>query len=364
MDQRSAFVLLALLAAPPLRAAEAETEGAIVAAPRVEITVVGSEAELTRLRDATAPSDLQGAEVSWRRAERFDKSTFLTRDAASDASVRAFVVLSEGHASLYFADRATERFLVREVPLPDGLDALGSDAVSQVLTLSVAALRENSGALLTRDETEKLLPAEPAKIEPPPPVVNVVLPPEPERSRSFVGATLFYALRAFGGGVPIEHGPGLRVAWVTEGAKLQGSVWLGAQYMLPSSYETATAAVDWTTVVLRGGLGLLLAPRADSAFRFGGALGAGADLVNFTPRPGSESADLALAPPGQSTIFALSGHLVASLRLDAHLDASAEIFCDIYPTRVRYALTENGAPTDVLVPFRVRPGFALALSLR
>ncbi|HEY3500909.1 MAG TPA: hypothetical protein VGK73_39725 [Polyangiaceae bacterium] len=368
MHYRALAIVVTLFAAP-LHAAEAEPEGEVAAASAVEITVIGSDEEFARLREVVAPADLQGAEIRWLRAERFDRDAFLSRSAPDTPAdpalaVRAFVFLTPGRASLYFVDRSAERFLVREVSTPNGLDALGSDAVSQVLTLSIVALRENAGTALTRAETERLLAPEPAKPEPPPPVVNLVLPPLPKPSRSFVGASAFYAARVFGGGAPLEHGPGLRLAWIHETSKFQASVWASGQYALPSTYETAVVGVDWTTAVLRGGLALLFSPEHASRVRLGGALGAGADIVSFTARPGAEPADLELAPPGQSTPFALSPRLVANLELGEHFDASLELFCDVYPTRVRYFFTENAAPTDVLVPWRVRPGFSLALGLR
>jgi hypothetical protein len=371
LDQRVFAVGLALAFAAtgsPLSAQEADPETNANAASVVEITVIGSEAELARIRGATAASDLRGAGARWQRAERFERGTLLAR-APGDAavSVRAFVVLSAGRAELYFADRSAERFLVREVTLANGLDSVGSDAVSQVLTLSIVALAENAEAGLTRSQTEQLLAPAPVAAEPPSPPAAAPAPLEPDQqslARSLVGATPFYAVRVFGEGVPVEHGPGLRLGWITGARKLEAELWASAQYEFPLEYQTPTVGVELRTVVLRLGGGVAFLPNAARPWRFGTSFALGADLVSFTPRPGTSPADLELAAPGRNATLLLSYGFSAGLRLGSHFHASAEFFLDVYPTRLNYTLSVNTASEVVLIPYFVRPGLALALTLR
>jgi len=349
----------------PALAAEGEPVPEVATASAVEITVVGTEEELARIRDAVAAADLKGAEARWASADRFERRAFLER-APTDSSVtvRAYVVLSSGRAALYFADREAERFLVRDVNLPNGLDSVGTDAVSQVLTLAIVALAEDAESGLTRAQTERLFEPEPSPPTPPPPVAKVEPAPAPSEQRSFVGATVYYAARVFGGGVPLSHGPALKIGWISEGDSIGVELWVSGQYELPSSYETDTVGVDWTTVPLRGGVTLLFQRRRDARVRVGAGLAGGADFTSFTPSTGSKPAALELAGPDQAAVFALSPRFVLSYRLGAHFDLSGELFLDVYPTRLTYGVMENGVTVNVLAPWRVRPGLALALSLR
>jgi hypothetical protein len=350
----------------PCRALAAQDQRASPLAAEVEITVVATEEELARIRGAVAAGDLGGAEASWARAERFERGALLAQESQdSPVIVRAFVVVSPGRASLYFADRRAERFLVREVPLPNGLDSVGTDAVSQVLALSIVALLENAESGLTRAQTEVLLAPEPTTaVSPRAPIEQVELPKSEGEGHSFVAATAYYALRVFGGGVPFSHGPGLRLGWIIEGSRLEGELWASGQYELPLDYETASVGVEWTTVPLRGGATLLASSERASRLKLGASLGAGADLVSFTPRAGSEPAALELAGPDQTAVFVLSLRLLLAYRLGSHFDLKSELSADFYPERLTYAVSENGVPANVLSPWRVRPGLALALTLR
>jgi hypothetical protein len=171
-------------------------------------------------------------------------------------------------------------------------------------------------------------------------------------------------VRVFGEGVPVEHGPGLRLGWITDARKLEAELWTSAQYVFPIEYRTKTVGVELKTVVLRLGGGVAFLPSAALPWRFGMSVSCGADLVSFTPRAGTSPAELELAAPGRTAALLLSYAFSAGVRLGSHFHASAEFFLDVYPTRVNYTLSVNAAPEDVLVPYFVRPGLALTLTLR
>jgi hypothetical protein len=334
----------------------------------VEIVVVGSDLDLEAVRTTVGPSGFEGATVRWTRATRLEAAELLERrPEASDAPVRAWIDLSDPkNASLYFADRAGERFLVRAIALPDGLSPLGREALGQVLELSVRALLEDDRIGMSRAETSELLKARSAP-EPkrPPPRKNV--PPEPAKTprttESSLGAETFYAARLFSRQVALVHGPGLGLGWVTESPETRSALWVTGQYELPAELVTPEVGVEWTTLRVQGGAGLAVAV-AGSRFFAGGRLGAGIDVTSFTPRRGSSGDDVTLERSRVSTAPVLTLALEGSLPLAARLDASARLFAGFYPVRVHYDLARGSERSEVLVPYRVRPGVELCLHLR
>ena len=330
----------------------------------VEVVVVGEASDLEPIRSAVAPHDFGEATASWRRQARFDSRGLLDApggDAA--ASVRAFIVLSPGRADLYFADRAGQRFLVREVLLPSGLDAVGREAVSQVLTLSVVALLEDHRAGISRSEAERLLAPEPAPRAPAPAPPAPAPEAEAPRGNSSVGAGAFYATKAYGGGVPLVHGPGVTLAFVSDGEHARTALWASVEYELPQAFRAADVGVKWSTTLFRGGVEWLQ-QLPGSPWLVGARLGLGVDLIDFTPRGGNAESGFLLTAARQTTVAVFTPALKLAFPLHDRLTFSADLFADCYPTRVEFGLERDGAAERVLSPWRVRPGLALGLMLR
>jgi hypothetical protein len=210
----SAFGAFVIATSSVARGQEGPTASEASRAATVEIVVVGSDEQLEAVRSTIGPSAFDGASVRWARATRLETGELLEqRPEASELGVRAWVDLSdEKNASLYFADRAGERFLVRAVALPEGLSQLGRETLGQVLELSIRALLEDDRIGMSRAETSELLNARAPKPEVPAPEPE--RPPEPappitHESDSSLGAEAFYGARLYSSDVSVVHGPGL-----------------------------------------------------------------------------------------------------------------------------------------------------------
>jgi hypothetical protein len=332
----------------------------------IDIVVVGAENDVKGLESALGPGEFGGNEARFRSGERLDLEGLL-HTGAGDALVRCYVDLSRpGRAELYFADRTAERFLVRQVELPDGLDELGRETLGQVLTLSVSALLESDAGTLSRDETRALLADKHAQPSAPP--ASEPEAPEPEAPASTdasgsVGLEAFYALRAFEGDALVSHGPGLDIGWIAGSEHAVNAVWLGAAYELTRNYRDEIAGMTWSTLTLRGSFEHL--EGVSSAVLLGARGGAGIDWTSFAPESGTGDGSAMLDDARVTTSFLVHLGVAAKLALGQRLHASFLVFADFYPTRARYALERsNGDAHDVLEPFRVRPGVALGLLLR
>ena len=349
------------------RAQEADPAASAPVSRTVEIVVVGSDPDSEALRAALGANAFDGAAVRWSRKASLEADELFERQPeASEVEVRAWIDLRDPkQASLYFADRAGERFLVRTVALPDGLSPLAREALGQVLELSVKALLEDDRVGMSRAETSALLNAgrkeEPAK-QAPPPDVPEPSEPSPAADEPSLGAEIFYGARLHSKDVSLVHGPGLGLGWITESTSRFSIFWVTAQYELPEELVTPEVGVEWTTLRVQGGFGLELA--AGSSFFAGGRLGAGVDVTSFSPRQGSESAAVELEPSSVSTAPVVSFAFEGSVAFTSHLSASARLFASFYPVRVHYDLEVGGEPTTVLAPYWVRPGLELSLHLR
>jgi hypothetical protein len=343
-----------------------------VAAPAtaevVEIVVVGTVEELAALKGVIGPRDFGAAEARWVRAERLRREELLERrPQASEVTVRCFVGIGPGRANLYFANRTAERFLVRQVELPNGLDATGREAIGQVLSLSVTALIEDAEAGLSRSETEKLLAepravkleASPSKHEPAP----AEAAPSRSRASSSLGAAPFYLTKLHSREVPLVHGPGLRVGWVSDIVHSQRSIFVSASYEVPERYRVNAVGVAWETTSFHGGFELLW--RLDGfPLLIGGLVGAGVDVVRFSPKSGTVAGGIVLTEARTTTVPVLTPGFTVLLPIGSRLGVGLDLFADLHPVRLAFALGRPAGTEEVLAPYRVRPGAALCFSVR
>jgi hypothetical protein len=332
----------------------------------VEIVVVGTVDELTALQGVIGPRDFGAAEARWVRAERLRREELLERrPQASEVAVRCFVGIGPGRANLYFANRTAERFLVRQVELPNGLDAQGRDAIGQVLSLSVTALIEDAETGLSRTETEKLLAPPPEAKHPDPPrhVEPHPAEPKPPRSSSSLGAMPFYTGKLHSREVPFVHGPGLRVGWVSDLPHAQRSFFVSASYEVPERYRVNAVGVAWETTTFRGGFDLLW--KIDGfPLLVGGRLGAGVDVVRFSPKSGTVVGGVLLTEARTATVPVATPAFAVLLPMGTRLGLGLDVFADLHPVRLAFALGRPTGTEEVLAPYRVRPGAALCLTVR
>lgn len=331
----------------------------------VEIVVVGTVEELNALQAVIGPRDFGAAEARWVRAERLRREELLERrPQASEVAVRCFVGIGPGRANLYFANRTAERFLVRQVELPKGLDESGREAISQVLSLSVTALIEDDEAGLSRSETEKLLgePPPPKPEAPPPKLEPAPSKPKTSPTSSSLGAMPYYTAKLHSREVAFVHGPGLRVAWVSDAPHAQRSFFASASYEVPARYRAETVGVAWETTSFRGGFEL--STRLDVGLFVGGRLGAGVDVVRFSPKSGTVVGGVVLTEARTATVPVLTPVFAVLIPLGSRVGLGLDVFADLHPVELRFELGRPTGREEVLAPYRIRPGAALCLSVR
>jgi hypothetical protein len=340
-------------------------------APAVEVTVVGGDDDLERLRGLVPR--LAGGGARWLRVPKLDPAEVLRERRDGDAAaVRAWVDLTvPTRARLAFATRSGERFLVRDLGLSGHLNEVDRAALAEVLESSIGALLANERAGLTRAEVEPML----ARPDPPPPPADegasdssrAPAPwgqPEaiPRRPRWAPG--FFYGAHALGAGGPLAQGPGAALwlaAWPKHRAVHQTgrgpALFASAQYHLPIREQTPLIGVSLQAVAVRAGVEC--GPLLWSRLRV--RLSAGADLVRVAPESANPAA--ALAAPHWSTSFVASAALRLNLiRPPYGFGLAAALGADVLPTTVNYDATVDGMTSSVFSPWRVRPGITLELT--
>ncbi len=277
-------------------------------------------------------------------------------------------------ARLVFADHAHQRFLIRDIPLPEGLDDVARESIGQIVESSLLALLQGTTAL-GRTEVHKAMGqfVDATPVEPPPPVAAVAAPkalaptqPDPSplaqpnppaqtrrwlTQRFGIGYGANFTGSAFG----LEHGPG-----PVAGAELirrQDSLFATAAFDWHFTQHYQTSEFDLSIQSSR--IWLLFGWRKpiDDTASFVATLGPGLSVtrVSSTPSetgpagPGSISHDVAPWARIQSGLEWGNSPLVIQLLLMA--DAS------FYNTQ--YDIYRNGTKEPLAHPWFVRPGAAL-----
>jgi hypothetical protein len=411
-----AGLMVSLLDCPVARAQPRAVDEGAREAP-LDITVVGTPGNLQWARSLVGPRSL-GSTPRWARVDSFDPAELLVAGGAARANLLGcWLDLSDPRrARLYFAARSGERFLVRDVELSGRFDELDRESLAEVLALSIAALRENQRAGLTRAETEALLaerahrplaagaaparaappaaPAAPARAAAPPPTAGSAsaapmpmltsLPatsppssssspsPSPSPSPAPLGLQLgaFYAAQALSPDLPVAQGPGLLASAGGAAATHGLSVWLSGQYQLPATQRGAEVGLRVEAVAARAGLQLgwpveRAGGGAASARRWLIArLGAGVDFDHLSPQPGTTDPSAVLTPARWSSSLVVSAAIGAAAPIGRRVHLAVELFADLLPTAVRYDLNVNGNLSTAFASWRLRPGLALGLTFR
>jgi hypothetical protein len=339
----------------------------------VDMVVVGSPADLLRIQALLEPKAGLDSKLRWSRVTRFDAREILRLDREHQAaSLRCWVDVSDPkRARLYFAARSGEKFLVRDLELSVAFDAVDRESLAQVLELSIQALLENESVGLTRAQAQELLAirdhSEAADV-----AVELRAPARTQVTRelSRFRAALFYAVELMVSGLPIAQGPGVFAAWGADGHEPGIDIWLSGQYQLPETSRGESVGLRLDSLATRAGVeGLwpLTKSRHRAAFVFQYLdlrVGAGADIVRLSPEAGSLDRSVALTQARWSTSLVCVGAAGISMALGGTFQVTAQLFADVFPTRVRYDLEVNGRSTPVFSPWRMRPGLALEFAVR
>ncbi|MGA7123290.1 MAG: hypothetical protein WBY94_24525 [Polyangiaceae bacterium] len=312
----------------------------------VDIFVAGPSEDVARLESAIGVADRP---IRWVPIGRVDVDDVMRPPAAGGGAqaARAWIDCSNPvRMRIYFANWNAERFLLREVPLPDGLNELALETLGQVIASSLSALMTDAHAGMSRAEITSVLQPETAKPEP---------EPEPAPGPPLTATwSLFYAMQTFAPEQSIEHGPGLLA---TLGPRVDGwrpGVWISAQYQLPETIDTGLIGVRLDTVALRAGVQMArpLGSRVSMALR----AGLGGDVIHIAPRKGSSDPPTTLSPDRFSWGYAAQVALASTIRLDAGFALCLALIADVDLDMRHYDVMVDGAAMRAVTPWWVRPG--------
>ncbi len=132
--------------------------------------------------------------------------------APDDVGTRVWIdVVGDDLARLYFVDVGLGRYLMRDVPLRNGLDELGRERIAQVMETSTLALLSGE-SVMSRDQFERSLQAleATAKSDPEPDrEPEPQIPPGRHLTRPAIG--IAYQFYWSGPELDLLHGPALQV---------------------------------------------------------------------------------------------------------------------------------------------------------
>jgi hypothetical protein len=323
------------------------------AAPSVLVFVAAPPEESARLEGAVGAA---ARPLRWVRTAQIDPEEVLQRPSGQGLPATARVWIDGARADrlrLYFVNWATERFLVRDVPLHDGLNEVALETVAQLIESAISALLSNAPIGLTRAEMVTAL--HPTLEAPPPPAVAATA-----RWQPIVAA--FYALQASGPDLPVEQGPGVLARLERRDARWTEGAWLSTQYQLPERIASELAGVRLDTAAFRAGAAVGRAIGARTALDV--QLGAGVDLTRLAPRAGSEGTATALTADRFGWSYAAQAGIDLTVQLAPHVVVSTTLFADVDLAARRYGVVVDGNLVLVATPWRARPGIRLEVGWR
>jgi hypothetical protein len=361
----------------PPRASSTTAFDAREQARRVKVVLVGP---LERDRDLGVLLrellEADGIELELAGAERFDPDA-LFAGAESDA-ILVFIRLRDARdARLHFRAPSGERFLLREVELPSGVDAVGRELLGQIVKSSIAVLmhspeglsRAEASAALTQDaDPQKFSAREAARPAP----VGKPAPPRDTPASSEESASSEAGLAAtrwrFGAGaaysaewtssdLPVAHGPGAALGLRWASAPHWG-LKLAAHRFFPQRVRTelVSASVQRTDAQLLFELGVPLAPRHHVGFGLGPSL-----EISFL-EPTSGAAGVALSDPKTDLAPAVRGEVRYELEFGP-IALGVMTFVNVSLVKTHYDVLDDGALVSIATLRGVRPGVGLTLGL-
>ncbi|HEX6764237.1 MAG TPA: hypothetical protein VF103_02140 [Polyangiaceae bacterium] len=271
-----------------------------------------------------------------------------------------------GEARLYFAvtgeTEGATRYLIRDVPLTQGFDEVGSERVAQVVHSSVTALVEGSVEVAERPEIERELaaPAEPAKpslARPHPPVYVAPPPPRNRPERASPGpsfsplAGAFYR-GAFAGDEGFAHGPGVALGATFGFGRFGVGAVARGQYVFPHSESFEDLDIMLSGFAARlGARGVWRSGLVELDLELGGGL----SWVRYDP----EETPSGPLPAARDVDQRFSWFLgVGASRRIGLVRAGARLELDAYPVRAHYEL---GSGKEIGSASRFQPALALEM---
>jgi hypothetical protein len=361
---RNELVAALLGAAAVFGSIRAEADPATAAAApevnaRVSITLVGRASLAKELDDLLLEwFDSQQVRVDIRRQASLDRSEVMAKTADTQ-TLRIWMTLVGTSVRLYYADPAGERFLVRNIPLRNGLDEVGREHVVQVLVTSAedfVSRRISS----TAQEVEASLPPPPPA--PPRPVAPAPPPPVAPAAPSFgcgprIGPLYAVTMRGAEG---VGNGPGAVLGIACASPRVWWALSMSARYELPTTAHGTDVSVKIRTLGARWTLAIETPdPRPLGA---GVEIGGGVDHAAFEPSalPGATVTPRASGSDFRPVaLFAARGSLWQGR---ARLTLSAGIAVPLLKTH--YDVAAGSDRLTQVTPWRVEPTFTLEASWR
>ena len=353
------------------RAALGETPARTPSVPREEpssaavmIVLVGPAGESSEL--AALVSELLGRRelaTSFVREPEFQPHELLAR-RERDRSVWVYLALAGGQsARLYFRGPGGQRFLLRELGLPGGLDAVGREGIAQVIDSSVHSLlfsaaglsREQARDAIEQAQREAAPTAAPSAAPPPapPPASAPSAVSPPPNVVGLIGVR--YVAEYSGQNIGAAHGPGVEVGIGARRPTRVGAR-LAVDRFFPQGIESENvgAGIQTTRLVLRGYLEWSLG--AGSAVGLG--VGGGTDITRIEPRAVAPS--VTLAPKSTDLVPVASTEARLELRPGAW-SLGIGLLANVALADTHYDLRRPGGTTRVAGLWPVRPGVVLGL---
>ena len=356
----------ACLAGSPARGAN-EGPG-VTGAPTADVRLVGAASRAPELAALLKELLAQHGIATRSTSQTTFDTADLLEGRRETPDLVAFVVLDLDHrARLYFRAPAGDRFLLREVTLPNDLDAMGREVVAQIVETSVDVLLRTPLAGMTRAQMRSAL----ANTVPPSGLRSDTAPSRgpriPEAPPRWVARfTLRYSAAWWGPALKAGHGPGLEAGFAARLGRSRGdgqALMLGATALVERPFTQALAtpvldaSIDPLSVRWLVDLDWTLGAH-ELDLRAGG----GADFIQASPTRAHNDA-VTLAPATTRTVPALRlalGYAVGG----ASWRVSAEVFADVALLRSPYELAMVSGSTTLASPWSVRPGVALSVSYR
>jgi hypothetical protein len=337
--------------------------------PVVSIVLVGDAGTVTRIEQIAHSRSFGRFDTRWQRASRLDVLEILEQKRLTGISLHCYVDLrTPSDTRLYFVDRDTDRFLLRRLPLSVEGNEMDQESLAQIIELSLRALLEEKNVGLSRDEARSLL--EPAS-SPAPPLAPPFSagPAEPPVGASSVvlDAELHYTLRLHSPEVRWLHGPGLGVLLGDASAAWRRQAGLVLEYAFLQHYAEPAVGVDFGSVMplLVGQLEhRIFGQGAAGTSWVGGRLGLGLEIVQLSPREGTEAGSIELTKSRTITLPVLALGASGAVPLGPHLALSLLVSTLLDPSRVRYDVRLSTGQESVVTRYRVQPMVSLGLRIR
>jgi hypothetical protein len=283
------------------------------------------------------------------------------------------VALSGRHARLYFAEPDTERYLVRDIPVPSGFDELGRERIVQVVLSSTLAFRDQAASSSLQEVEEAISssvdtprPQTPAPLPPQRPSSDTVagLPGGADRDRQRPSGTvreprpwqsLFGVGAVYGvtgkGEENTAQGPGLTLELGRSRGSHEYGFRVQGQYRLPHEASSDRIRLSIQEVVTAGSITAQVQP--DGVFGWRLELGGGIQFVHFTPRA-MVSDVVAREARWDTRPFLLVGTGPAWHTRSMWVRVTARL--DWQLSRTRYEIATGAGPRPELLVQRIQPG--------